>query len=280
MPTPALTLSALYIYPVKSAGRVSLDTSQIGPRGLSHDRRWMVIDALGRPITQRECPGMRLIEVGLNTAGLEVSAPGLPRLDVPWQPLGSRTTADMWGQPLSGVSVSAEASGWFTACLGQPCDLIYMPDDEQRWQPDHRPYRSLLGFADGNPFHLVTEASVADLNLHLGRPVDTQTFRPNLVIRGGPAYQEDFWRLIRIGELSFEVVESCARCSVVNVTAAGKRSAEPLRTLARLRREGQAVIFGQHLVQRAPVAERHGQLRVGNLLEVMQLGAARNPVYV
>ncbi|UQN09044.1 MOSC domain-containing protein [Deinococcus sp. QL22] len=278
--TTPLTLSALYIYPIKSAGRVSLNSAQIGPRGLHHDRRWMVVDAAQRPLTQRECPAMRLIEVALNENGLAVTAPRMPPLAVPWQPLGQRTTADMWGQQLGGISVSAEASAWFTAYLSQPCNLIFMPEQEQRWQPEGRPYRSQLGFADGNPFHLVSEVSVADLNLSLGRPVDTHNFRPNLVVSGGSAYQEDYWRLIRIGALTFEVVESCARCSVLNVTAAGTRSAEPLRSMARLRREGQAIIFGQHLVQHAFYSERTGFLRVGDALEVVELGTTRNPVYV
>lgn len=278
--TPSLTLSALYIYPIKSAGRIALDTAHIGPRGLQHDRRWMVVDASGRPLTQRECPAMRLIEVALDDGGLVVTAPRMPPLAVPWQPSGPRRPADMWGHPLGTVSVSAQAQAWFSAYVGQPCDLIYMPEDEERWQPGGRPYRSLLGFADGNPFHLVAEASVADLNLSLSRPVDVHTFRPNLVIGGGPAYQEDFWRLIRIGDLTFEVVESCARCSVLNVTAEGKMSAEPLRSMAKVRREGQAIIFGQHLVQHAPYSRRAGQLHVGDALEVLETGETRNPVYV
>lgn len=279
-PTAALTLSALYIYPIKSAGRISLDSSQIGPRGLHLDRRWMVIDESGRPLTQRECPAMRLIEVALTENGLAVSAPNRPPLAVPWQSSGIWKQADMWGQPLGGVSVSAEASAWFSAYVGQSCDLIYMPDDEERWQPADRPYRSQLGFADGNPFHLVSEASVSDLNRSLGRPVDLHNFRPNLVIGGGNAYQEDFWRLIHIGDLTFEVVESCARCSVLNVTAQGTRSAEPLRSMATVRREGQAIIFGQHLVQHASYSQRSGTLHVGNALEVLEVGATRNPVYV
>ncbi|WP_019010751.1 MOSC domain-containing protein [Deinococcus aquatilis] len=277
--TPLLTLSALFIYPIKSAGRIALDSAQIGPRGLQHDRRWMVIDEAARPLTQRECPEMRLIAVTIKADGLEVCAPAMPPLAVPWQPVGHRRESDMWGQPLAGVSVSAEAAAWFSTYLGRPSDLIYMPEEEQRWQSEGRPYRSQLGFADGNPFHLVSEASVADLNLSLTQPVDVDVFRPNLVIGGGSAYQEDFWRLIQIGDLTFEVVESCARCSVVNVTAAGTRSAEPLRSMGRVRREGQAIIFGQHLVQHAPFSERTGHLRVGDTLEVLEAGETRNPVY-
>lgn len=284
MPEPILTLSALYIYPIKSAGGVSLPSSDIGPRGLTHDRRWMVIDAAGRPVTQRECPTMRLIGVALADDGLRVSAPGRPVLTVPWQPQGARRAVDMWGTPLSGVRVSSQATGWISAYLGGDFDLVHLPDDVQRWQPADRPYGSLLSFVDGNPFHMITEASLAAFNGHLSRPVGHTELRPNLVISGGEAYAEDFWRRIRIGPadangVAFEVVESCARCVILNVQPDGTRGAETLRTLARIRRHGKAAIFGQHLVQDAPYDQRTGRLRVGDALSVTEVGDSVNPVY-
>lgn len=284
MPTPPLILSALYIYPIKSAGSVPLPSSEIGPRGLSHDRRWMVTDAAARPVTQRECPSMRLIGVQLAEGGLRVSAPGMPVLDVPWQPQGERRAVDMWGTPLSAVSVSAEASGWISAYLGGDYTLVYLPDDVQRWQPADRPYGSLLSFVDGNPFHLITEASLAAFNRHLSRPVGHAEFRPNLVVSGGEAYAEDFWRRVRIGPagadgVAFEVVESCARCVILNVLPDGTRGAEPLRALARVRRHGQAAVFGQHLVQDAPYDGRMGRLHVGDAVTVTGVGETVNPVY-
>lgn len=273
-----LTLSALYIYPIKSAGGIPLQSSEVGPRGLRHDRRWMVVDPAGRLVTQREFPKMRLIRVRLGSSGLEVEAPVMPPLEVPYQPQGEPRHAEVWGDAMSGVSVSAEAKRWFSLYLSEGCDLLYMPDEVERWQGG-KPYRSLLSFADGNPFHLITEASVAYLNAQLRRPVTAETFRPNLVIGGGEAYSEDFWRRIQVAELRLAVVESCARCCVVNVTPEGRMTAEPLRTLARTRSRGKAVLFGQHLVQDAPPAERFGYLKVGDMVEVLEVGSTANPVY-
>ncbi|WP_425145064.1 MOSC domain-containing protein [Deinococcus sp.] len=275
-----LTLSALYIYPIKSAGGLSLSASELGPRGLTHDRRWMVVSASGRLVTQREFPKLRLIRVALERSGLRVEAPELPTLHLPFQPQGARRQADMWGDLMVGVSVSPEARGWFSDYLGGDFDLLYMPDDVQRWQPDGRPYRSLLGFADGNPFNLITEASLAHLNTHLAHSVTAQEFRPNLVVAGDlSAYAEDGWRRIRVGTVGFEVVESCARCSIVNVSADGRMLAEPLRTLARTRMRGGVIPFGQNLVQDAPLDRRSGTLRVGDVLEVLETGETPNLVY-
>lgn len=289
MPTPdplpsTPVLSALYIYPIKSAGGVPLQQSGIGPRGLTHDRRWMVVDAAGKPVTQREFSKMRLIEPALAEDGLRVTAPGMSALKVPWQPQGTRRAVDMWGDPLSGVTVSVEATGWISACLGGDFDLVYLPDDAERWQPAYKPFGSLLSFADGNPFHLIGEASLADFNRQLTRPVGHAEFRPNLVISGGEAYAEDFWRRVVIGPVgsdgvAFEVVESCARCVILNVLPDGTRGAETLRTLANVRRHGQAAVFGQHLVQDAPYDQRMGQLRVGDAVQVKVLAETVNPVY-
>ncbi|WP_161880928.1 MOSC domain-containing protein [Deinococcus alpinitundrae] len=280
IPTPLdrLTLSALYIYPIKSAGGVSLPASDLGPTGLTHDRRWMVVDAAGRPVTQREQPRLKVVEVTLGMDSLQVNAPQMPALQVPFAPQGEARAVDMWGQPLRGVCVEA-AANWFSTFLDGDFGLVWMPADVERFQPDGRPYRSQISFVDGNPFHLITEASLADIDAQVSREVGAAEMRPNLVISGGRAYQEDFWRRIRVGEVAFEVVESCARCAVINVTASGERSAEPLRTLARTRLRNQAVPFGQHLVQDAPPAQRFGHLRVGDVLEVLEVGSTPTPMY-
>ncbi|WP_291430483.1 MOSC N-terminal beta barrel domain-containing protein [Deinococcus sp.] len=288
----APTVSALYIYPIKSAGTgVPLQQSGIGPRGLTHDRRWMVIDTAGKPVTQREFSTMRLIEVSLTEVGLVVTGPNMPVLEVPWQPLGNPRAVDMWGDFLTGVVISAQATDWISSYLGGDFDLVFLPEDSERWQPAHKPFGSLLSFVDGNPFHLISEASLADFNRHLNRPLSYAEFRPNLVISGSEAYAEDFWQRIRIGPaesdgmavpgaVAFEVVESCAGCAILNVMPDGTRGSEALRTLARVRRHGKAAIFGQHLVQDAPYAQRDGHIRVGDTVDVVDFASAVNPVYV
>ena len=282
MPTPPapLTLSALYIYPIKSAGGIQVSASEVGPRGLHLDRRWMVVDHERQPVTQRQFPRMRQLQVSLEDVGLLVEAPGMPALHVPAQPQGTCQQIDFWGDEVGGIRVSDEASAWFGRYLDEGCDLLHMPEDADRWQPTGRPYRSLLTYVDGNPFNLITEASLADLNTRSPRPVTVQDFRPNLVISGDALpYSEDCWRRIRVGDVRFEVVESCARCSIVNVTGEGKMSAEPLRTLTRTRQRDRKVPFGQNMVQDAPYAERSGHLRVGDVLEVLEVGDTPNPMY-
>lgn len=281
MTEPAdLTLSALYIYPIKSAGGYAVAQAEIEPRGPRWDRRFALIGPGGRPVTQRDVPGMRLIGVRPQEGGWEVSAPGHPSLHLPQEvPAGEERHVQVWGDATAGCAVGPEFDRWFSTVLGRPVQLVQMPEDTERWQQG-KPHRSRLSYVDGNPFHLITEASVAHLSAESGRALTAAEFRPNLVLSGNlPAYAEDFWRRIRVGEVEFDVVESCGRCAVINVTAQGEAGAEPLRTLARTRRRPHGLPFGQHLVQAASPDKRRGTLRVGDQAEVLRRADEPNPVY-
>lgn len=278
-----LILSELWTYPIKSAGGVSLQRSEVLPRGLKHDRRWMLLGSGGEVLTQRQFPQMRQIRVSLlpdtdAQDALWVEAPGMPPLRVPRSPLGPLCQARIWNDVTAAQSVSPTVSAWFSTFLNTDCQLLYMPGGAERAQSG-KPFSSLLSFADGNPFHLVTEVSVADLNTRLARQVCAADFRPNLVLSGGLPYAEDHWRLISIGGVRIRVVESCARCGVLNVTDDARMTAEPLRTLAGYRRQGQAILFGQNVMQGADLHRADSFLQVGTPVMVEKTSDIANPSY-
>ncbi len=68
-----LTLTHIYIYPIKSLGGISLQTAKVEERGLQYDRRWMLVDKNGMFLTQREYPQMALLQVKVNDDKLEVT---------------------------------------------------------------------------------------------------------------------------------------------------------------------------------------------------------------
>jgi uncharacterized protein YcbX len=91
-------------------------------------------------------------------------------------------------------------------------------------------------------------------------------FRPNAVIVGTEPWAEDSWRRIRIGEVIFRVAKPCGRCVVTTTDQhTAERGKEPLRTLARHRRSGNQVLFGQNLIP-----EHRGTLRVGDPLHILE----------
>jgi MOSC domain-containing protein len=261
-------LSGLYVYPIKSAGGIPLEAGDADERGLRHDRRWMLVDETGLFISQRELPRIALIGVRLERDGLVVDAPGMPSLEVSLQPPAGRLMlAQVQDDLVEASPVSDDADRWFSEFLDVGCKLVYLPDESVRpVDPAYGGPGDQVGLADGFPFLLISEASLADLNARLEQPVPMNRFRPNLVVRGCEPFAEDDWRLVRIGPITFRVAKPCARCTITTVdqrtAATGK---EPLRTLARFRRSGTKVLFGQNLIH-----DETGIIRTGDPVKVVQ----------
>ncbi len=257
-----LTLTGLYIYPIKSLGGIALKKATVTPRGLLYDRRWMLTTPDGEMITQREVPRMATLTVEIKDEWLWISAPGQENLPIPLTPVSQRSLpVKIWDDTVMAEPVEPRCDQWFSAYLGTACRLVYFPDDATRLA-DRRYARrpgDQVGFADGFPFLLISEGSLADLNARLAQPVPMNRFRPNLVVSGCGAFDEDSWRQIRIDGLNFDVVKPCARCSLTTIDQrSGIPGKEPLTTLATYRKFNGKVMFGQNVL-----AATIGKLSVG-----------------
>lgn len=261
------TLSGIHVYPVKALGGIALPEAQITPRGLRHDRRFLVIDRDGDFITQREQPKMATVWMEIDRGELVFSAPDVDSIAVPVEPpeQPARMVA-IWSSHVPAHPVSAEADAWLSAYLECDAQLVYMPDSsERRINPDHAPNGELVSFADGYPLLIASEASLADLNQRIvannGRAIPMNRFRPNLVITGCEAYAEDRLGEVRIGDAVFRAVKRCTRCQVTTTDQASGVvvGPEPLQTLATYRDTPNGVIFGMNLI---PVNQ--AVLRIGD----------------
>ena len=265
---PRIRLSGLYVYPIKSCGGIAAEEWDVDERGLRHDRRWMLVDEANQFISQRELPRMALIGIRIDPYGLIVSAPGMPSLQVPFlPPEGHLLRAQIWDDVVETLPVGGGADRWFERFLGVKCKLVYLPEESVR--PVDRDYGRAgdqVGLADGFPFLLISEGSLAELNARLEQPLPMDRFRPNLVVGGCDPYAEDGWRVVRIGSIALRVVKPCARCAITTVDQrTATRGKEPLRTLATFRRSGTKVLFGQNLVH-----DGTGVLRAGDPAEVLR----------
>ena len=264
----AIHLSGLYIYPIKSCRGISLDAWEVDGRGLRLDRRWMLVDGDGRFPSQRELPRMALIGVRLGSEGLAVDAPNMPTLDLPLEAAtDDLIPARIWNDVLMASPAGEEAERWFSTFLGVKCVLVRLSEGSARpVDPGYGTLDDQVHLADGFPFLLISEASLADLNARLDQPLPMNRFRPNLVLEGCGPFAEDGWEVVRIGAITFRVIKPCARCVITTVDqATGAKAREPLRTLATFRRDGNEVLFGQNLIHdKVP-----GTLRVGDLVEVL-----------
>jgi uncharacterized protein YcbX len=253
--TMPVTLSALHIYPVKGLKGIDLSASQCTDRGLEHDRRWMVVDAAGEFLSQREHPRMATVWTEICDGMLALSAPDLPSVEVPLDVASaSRMSVRVWKSVCDAVPVSRHADAWLSDYLGMPVRLVYMPETTRRASnPQYAGPDQWVGFADGYAYLLASEASLAELNGRLARKdhpaIPMNRFRPNLVITGAQAFAEDGWREIRIGEAVFRAAKPCGRCQVTTTDqASGEvRGPEPLATLSSYRDSKEfGVMFGMN----------------------------------
>lgn len=261
-------VTGLFIYPVKGTRGLALTEANVEPRGLQHDRRWMLVDADGVFLTQREHPVLTQICPAVTAEGLRLEAPGQPSLSVAFPEADAPTqTVEVWRSRVPARIASEAAHAWLSAVIGAPTWLVWMPDTTRRTvNPDFARGEGIVSFADGYPLLLANEASLADLNRRLAEPVPMDRFRPNVVIAGAEAFAEDSWQRLRIGGVGFHAVKPCKRCLVTTTDQqTGERHPkEPLRTLATYRRHDGGVIFGENLIP-----AENGMIRVGDEVELI-----------
>jgi uncharacterized protein len=259
-----LTLTALHIYPLKSAAALSPAEWEVDSFGLEHDRRWMVVDTAGRMLSQRTHPRLALVRPDVGSDTLRIEATGMPGLELPLRPPHTvSTTAIVWSDRCEATWVGERAAAWFSDFLDTGCSLVYMPEETvRRANPDYAPDETRVSFADAYPFLLLSEESLADLNGRMAAPLPMNRFRPNLVISGGKPFEEDRLHAFELGPLQLRAVKPCDRCVVTTTDqATGARGAEPLRTLATYRKRDGKVYFGQNVVHSG-----RGRVRVGERL--------------
>jgi uncharacterized protein YcbX len=270
-------LSEINIYPVKSLRGIPLSESIVERRGLQFDRRWMLVDQKNQFFTQREFPKMATLVPEIKGDGLQISA-GESRVLIPFETNSAETArVKIWKSSCRARVYEDSINEFFRDVLETDCKLVVMPEETERRvnrfyavkKDDH------VSFADGYPFLLIGENSLADLNERLADAVPMNRFRPNLVVSGAGAFAEDGWKKIRIGEAIFHIVKPCARCVMTTIDQIDgvKTGVEPLKTLAGFRVPKRSVkkkiLFGQNLI-----AESAGAvLRVGDEFEILETKA-------
>lgn len=263
-----ITISSLIYYPIKACRGFEVESAAVERMGLKHDRRMMVIRPDGHFLTQREFPRLALVTPTLNDGTLELSAPNSDSIQLGICTTGTFISVNVWkSMGVQAIDQGEEAAEWFSDWLGAEVRLVHIADGYiRRINPayainadDH------TSFADGYPILLASQEGLQDLNSRLDSPVPMNRFRPNLVVQGSEPFAEDRWNRIRVGGVEMAVVKPCARCMVTTIDKTTlEKSKEPLKTLAKYRRQDLGVIFGQNVI---PLTE--GILRLGMPVEVL-----------
>jgi hypothetical protein len=278
-----MEVSAINIYPVKSLGGISLNDSKVEKRGLQFDRRWLLIDEENKFLTQREFPKMAVISIGVNANGLEVAAENFENLYVPFEVGGETKKVQIWQSICDAIPHKSQINEWFSKVLQTNCRLVFMPDQsERKINTKFLVNNEIVSFADGYPFLIISETSLADLNSRLEKQLTMDRFRPNIVVKNSEAFAEDKWQKIRIGNTIFRSTKPCARCvmTTINQAEGNFEGKEPLKTLATYRMAkdvfpnnleeldltAKSILFGQNLV-----AENFSErIKIGDKIEVIE----------
>jgi uncharacterized protein YcbX/ferredoxin len=259
------TLTDIYIYPIKSVKAISQPAALVEEKGLSFDRRYMLIDLDGKFITGRTHPQLTQVEVQLSQKKLHLNAPKMDQLIIDPEFFSNHTvTSEIWSDKVNAIHCHQDYDQWFSQYLQIPCQLVYFAESTQRCVKNRT---TQVSFADGYPLLLINQSSVDMLNGKLETPVSALHFRPNIVINGEFPFIEDAWSRIKIGEVEFEVSKPCSRCLFTNVdpiTGIAEKN-EPLATLAKFRYHQGDIDFGQNLI---PL--NSGMIRSGDQIQILE----------
>ena len=230
------TIGALFVYPIKSCAGVQVQEAILTETGLELDRAWMVVDQHGEFVTQRDLPRMALIVPQLKYSEMVVRAPGMLALHIQISAVESACRATVWGHDCAAYDMGDVAAQWLSDFLNQELPSGYPAQKLRlvRFDPEHRRLSdkkwtgeidALNQFADGYPLLVLSQAAVDELNTRIAAsghsPVSAQRFRPNIVLEGAQAHDEDRWDALHIdtpdGVVELPLVKPCARCSIPNV---------------------------------------------------------------
>ena len=264
-------LQSISIYPVKAARGEDLSFAHLSDRGLVGDREWMLTRPDGTFLSQRTHPQLARLVATRREGGLSLAYGVQAPLTVNAFEGGSLRDLRVWDDRMQGWDAGDAAADWLATALGVPARLARVTPATRRMADRHYVGEQdvPVAFSDGYPILVCTMASLAELNRRLPAPVPMDRFRPNLVLDGLDAFEEDRIRAVRIGSVVLHLVKPCTRCSVPTIDQlTGTPSTDPIPALKAFRfdRELGGVTFGVNAYADAPPG---AELSVGEAVEIL-----------
>ena len=251
-------IKSIHIAPVKSLALIDADTVQVGVHGISEDRRFLVRSREGVLVTQRQIGKLALVRADYCAASDtlrlefpdETSLSGSPEL-------GDKLETKVFRRTVSGNAVKG---GW-SAALSEFCgaELTLIKSDSEG------------ECFDEYPVSLLSQASIEHLGnmAQNGSRLEYRRFRPNLLLDGCDAHEEDTWlgKDVMIGsDLRLRVEKLDPRCAITTLNPdTGERDLDTPRLILGYRSEvsGSGACFGIYAAVVTP-----GAVSVGDEVRV------------
>jgi len=280
-------IAQLFVYPIKSCAGIEVQEAHLTETGFDLDRAWMVVDAHGEFVTQREQPRLALVQPQFRRGGteLQLRAPGMLALNLAVDVVEQPVRVRVWDDEVAAYDMGDVAAQWFTDFLSLTPQGLPGAQGERyrlvRFDPEQRRLSSqkwtdgveaLNQFSDGFPLLVLGQAALDDLNGRLQAAghssVGVARFRPNIVLAGLEAHDEDRLDVLHIaapeGAVQLKPVKPCPRCPIPNIDPATALSSpavgDTLQGYRQDARVGGAVTFGMNAIVLAGV---DAVLRVG-----------------
>ena len=252
-----VSLSQIWVYPIKSLGGFEVNTWKIDKEGLLFDRQWMLVDANYQFITLREEHKL----VDLCVLAFEPNATSMQVLNkqngeqivIPIEFTTNQfAQVQVWEDSVSAIVAEEGINSWFSAFLNREVKLVKkVPGTIRQVDLKFAAPGESTGFSDGFPVLLVGQSSLDLIRQKSGANLETVRFRPNLVVEGLSPHEEDKVINFEFADFQIQPVKPCARCQVTTLDPlTGEAGVEPLRTLSTYRKSGNKILFGMNcLVQ-------------------------------
>lgn len=172
---------------------------------------------------------------------------------------------------VTGIPLGKDADQWISQYLGGHYRLIHLGRNTTTVQQKRGGApNETKHYADSSPIHLINAQTLSVLNESLKNRVHVRNFRPNIVVGGAAAFEEDSWKLLEINGIRYRVQERINRCIFTTIdpeTGRQDNSMEPLKRLAAIRLQmGMRPTFGIGLV---PLSK--GIMKIGSEINNLML---------
>jgi uncharacterized protein YcbX len=265
-----LAVSQIWVYPFKSAQGISLSSTIIDAEGIVDDRRLVALDSEGRFLTARRYAELLQLSCVKTATGWHLQHPALSEgCEISGDGLSSDISGVIWKDSISAVDAGDDAADWLSKLLKQSVRIAL-------WRPTARhsqKYALDTSFADASPILLATEESVEQACAWAGIPADVRRFRPNIVVSGAEAFAEDSWRRLRIGQLTFRILDPCERCILTTRdpdTGEKHPDKQPMQALKNCHAgpEGEP-LFGMNMVLEQAALDSPLMISTGDAVELL-----------
>jgi len=270
-----MRITDLFIYPLKSARGIALQSSEIDAFGLLGDRRAMITDRDEHFITQRELPDLARIAVQVGSSAFHFTM-GDWQMTAHIPAATTRMDVSIWKSLVNAAVADDTTNDALSTWLGRDLKLVLFDQQAERsasteWAGEGAP----VTFTDGYQILVTTTGSLqalnADLEAHGEGRVGMERFRPNIVVDTEESWAEDRWAAIEIGGIRFDLVKPCSRCIMTTQDqSSGSRDVpNPMPAMGRIRmsadRRVPGPLFGWNVTPRGT-----GRIAVGDPVKVIE----------